>query len=451
MNLIPKEGGNNFRGSFFATGANGSFQSNNYTAELKAAGLSTPNELQKIYDINPSFGGPIIKNKLWFFGSMRWQENSFYYAGAYANANGGDLTKWNYVPDLNHARAERSDREPERQPPPDLAGDAEKQDRLLGRSAEPALELGDRQCGARRICGLGVPARKLHDRHVVVAGDEQVPARRALGQPRRGLRRHVPDGFVQGCDPGQGPEHRVPVSRQGLLLHSVRLLRHAGRAAHHAGAGVGRVRHRRARHEVRLAERLRHVDRLPVRQLARALLPVLGRRHGCERAVADAGFARAARAAVLPDDAPLGGDGDLRAGQVDVQARHDQRRPPVRLLQEQLPRAATRADRLDADAQRHDSGGGLQQHEGHHAARRSGLRPVRQREDGAQAGVGQVHRGRRSHRGQPDFESVVHRPPQLDAEARHSVRRTTTRRSATCSTRPPTATAARRTTRSSVS
>jgi len=101
INLIPKEGGNSYRGSFFATGANGSFQSSIYTPELKAAGLSTPNELQKTYDINPSIGGPIIKNKLWFFGSMRWQENSFYYAGAYANANGGDLSKWNYVADLN--------------------------------------------------------------------------------------------------------------------------------------------------------------------------------------------------------------------------------------------------------------------------------------------------------------------------------------------------------------
>jgi len=101
MNLIPKEGGNDFRGSFFATGANGSFQSSNYTPELQAAGLSTPNELKETYDINPSLGGPIIKQKLWFFGSMRWQENAFYYAGAYENANGGDLTKWNYVPNLN--------------------------------------------------------------------------------------------------------------------------------------------------------------------------------------------------------------------------------------------------------------------------------------------------------------------------------------------------------------
>ena len=31
MNLIPREGGNEFKGSFFATGANESWQSSNYT------------------------------------------------------------------------------------------------------------------------------------------------------------------------------------------------------------------------------------------------------------------------------------------------------------------------------------------------------------------------------------------------------------------------------------
>jgi hypothetical protein len=100
INLIPKEGGNAFRGSIFATGANKSFQSTNYSDELKAAGLSSPNDLKRMYDINPSIGGPIIRNRVWFFGSMRWQENSFYYAGAYFNKNANDLSKWNYEPDL---------------------------------------------------------------------------------------------------------------------------------------------------------------------------------------------------------------------------------------------------------------------------------------------------------------------------------------------------------------
>jgi hypothetical protein len=99
INVIPKEGGNRFAGSFFITGANGSFQGNNYTDELKAQGLSSPNELHRVYDINPSGGGPIFKDKLWFYGSLRFQESSFYPAGGFANLNGGDLTKWNYVPD----------------------------------------------------------------------------------------------------------------------------------------------------------------------------------------------------------------------------------------------------------------------------------------------------------------------------------------------------------------
>ena len=100
INIVPKEGGNAFHGSLFATGANGSFQSNNFSADLEAAGLSTPNQLNRVYDVNASFGGPLVKNRLWFFGSMRWQEASSYYAGAYANKNGGDLTKWTYEPDF---------------------------------------------------------------------------------------------------------------------------------------------------------------------------------------------------------------------------------------------------------------------------------------------------------------------------------------------------------------
>jgi carboxypeptidase family protein len=101
INVIPKEGGNKYAGSFFITGANSSFQGNNYTDELKAAGLSSPNSLHRVYDINPSGGGPIFRDKLWFYGSLRWQESSYYQAGAFANANGGDLTKWTYVPDFS--------------------------------------------------------------------------------------------------------------------------------------------------------------------------------------------------------------------------------------------------------------------------------------------------------------------------------------------------------------
>ena len=78
MNLIPREGGNVFRGSVFATGVNSSFQQSNYTPELQAAGLRTPNSIKLVYDVNPGGGGPIVKDKLWFYSAARWQGTQTY-------------------------------------------------------------------------------------------------------------------------------------------------------------------------------------------------------------------------------------------------------------------------------------------------------------------------------------------------------------------------------------
>ena len=55
--------------SFFGTGVNSSFQGNNYSQDLKDRGLTTPNSLKKAYDVNGPVGGPIKKDKLWFFVS----------------------------------------------------------------------------------------------------------------------------------------------------------------------------------------------------------------------------------------------------------------------------------------------------------------------------------------------------------------------------------------------
>ena len=100
VNYVPREGGNAFRFSFFGTGVNSSFQGDNYSDELKARGLTTPNSLRKAYDVNGSAGGPILRDKLWFFASIRRQLNSTYFANLYYNRNAGDPTKWNYDPDL---------------------------------------------------------------------------------------------------------------------------------------------------------------------------------------------------------------------------------------------------------------------------------------------------------------------------------------------------------------
>ena len=102
MNLIPREGGNVFKGSFFATAVNAWFQNSNYTPELQAAGLRTPNSIKEVYDFNPGAGGPIVKDKLWFYSAARWQGTQTYVAGLYLNKNAGDPTKWNYEPDLSN-------------------------------------------------------------------------------------------------------------------------------------------------------------------------------------------------------------------------------------------------------------------------------------------------------------------------------------------------------------
>jgi len=99
IDIIPREGGNTLRGTVFATGVNSSWQGSNLTQELRDRGLPQPNEMKKAYDINPGVGGPIVRDRLWFYTAARWQTNQNYIAGLYYNKNEGDPTKWHYEPD----------------------------------------------------------------------------------------------------------------------------------------------------------------------------------------------------------------------------------------------------------------------------------------------------------------------------------------------------------------
>jgi hypothetical protein len=105
INVVPKEGGNAFNGSFFATGVNRWWQNNNLTPELQAAGLPAPNAMKLAYDVNPAVGGPIVRDRMWFFTSGRVQSNQNYIAGQFSNLNVGDPTKWLYAANLNDQEA----------------------------------------------------------------------------------------------------------------------------------------------------------------------------------------------------------------------------------------------------------------------------------------------------------------------------------------------------------
>ena len=71
MNLIPKDGGNQFRGGFKAFKSPSSWQGDNLTDDLRALGVSGVDKIANFYEWNVEQGGPIIKNKLWFFGAFR--------------------------------------------------------------------------------------------------------------------------------------------------------------------------------------------------------------------------------------------------------------------------------------------------------------------------------------------------------------------------------------------
>jgi hypothetical protein len=99
MNVVPKTGGNNFTGgsSFFYS--NRSLQGSNYSDELQAAGLRSPGDLLKLWDVDASLGGPIDRDRLWFFAVLRNQGNSSSVPGMFANLNAGDPNAWSYQPD----------------------------------------------------------------------------------------------------------------------------------------------------------------------------------------------------------------------------------------------------------------------------------------------------------------------------------------------------------------
>ena len=101
INMIPREGGNLFKGSFFGTAVNSGFQGSNYVQELKDRGLRTPNSIKLEYDFNPGVGGPIKENRVWFFASGRWVKTQNYVGGMFYNKNAGLQDVWTYDPDLS--------------------------------------------------------------------------------------------------------------------------------------------------------------------------------------------------------------------------------------------------------------------------------------------------------------------------------------------------------------
>jgi len=99
LNLVPRNGGNTFRGSAYLSGVPPGWVGSNYTDELRAAGLRTPGALIKQWDFDTGFGGPIKRDALWYFVTARDEGQHRTIPGIYPNLNAGDPSKYLYVPD----------------------------------------------------------------------------------------------------------------------------------------------------------------------------------------------------------------------------------------------------------------------------------------------------------------------------------------------------------------
>ena len=103
VNVIPREGGNTFSGTVFAGGTWSALQGDNFTDDLRARGLSTGNAIAKLWDYNPGGGGPIVRDKLWFYSAWRYNGEETY-SGGFTNANAGVANRWDYGPSEDKAR-----------------------------------------------------------------------------------------------------------------------------------------------------------------------------------------------------------------------------------------------------------------------------------------------------------------------------------------------------------
>jgi len=84
VNIIPKDGGNRFSGSGFLNFANDKMQGNNVDDAMRLQGITTADSILKIYDASGAFGGPLKRDRVWFWTAHRYwgyeqiRTNTFY-------------------------------------------------------------------------------------------------------------------------------------------------------------------------------------------------------------------------------------------------------------------------------------------------------------------------------------------------------------------------------------
>ena len=99
LSIIPKSGGNTLKGAAYLSGVSKGMVSSNYSPELQALGLTTPGKLLKQWDFTGGVGGPIIKDRVWYYVTARDEGQHRTIPNVYPNLNAGDPAQFLYAPD----------------------------------------------------------------------------------------------------------------------------------------------------------------------------------------------------------------------------------------------------------------------------------------------------------------------------------------------------------------
>ena len=170
LNLVPKDGGNRFTGGFKYAKSPSSWQGDNLTDELKSYDVRSVDRVSNFQEMNAELGGPILKDKLWFFGAYRRAYYDKFVPNTY-DLPAGVAPPVGFAACLQTGlvragRVAREDGQPDRAS--HLAGVPEEQVRRLLRPRPAPARRGDDQqhrpgapprwCGTRRSSRPGRPS-----------------------------------------------------------------------------------------------------------------------------------------------------------------------------------------------------------------------------------------------------------------------------------------------------
>ncbi len=99
LSIVPRSGGNNMSGQAYLSGVSRGMVGDNYSDALRTAGLQTPGKLIKQWDFTGGVGGPIVRDRIWYYVTARDEGQHRTIPGIFPNLNANNPNAWEYVPD----------------------------------------------------------------------------------------------------------------------------------------------------------------------------------------------------------------------------------------------------------------------------------------------------------------------------------------------------------------